>query len=333
MRTLWHTLGVTSEDPSKAALQPPSVSSEEEFVVALRRLRERSGLTFKEIEKRTSARDSLPLPASTLATALHRRNAPRPEVVAALVKVCGGDESVVAEWLAAREALVHPLGPESAPAASEPPPQDPPAEDAPEHEVLQKAFRKSGRRAIVVLVTIIFLVCAVSLYGPLRSSEGSRDDPSPTPSASPSPTPAAATSGASPKIGTGLLKIGGLCLTEHEHDQTGRVYLSDCKRSFPPRALKPFSGFWRVTTDHPQFGAGCMGVVDGSLKAGIDMSDDTCDRIQTDLFTLEHVNNGYLLQPNDHHLCVGVEGKPKAGAKLKQIACDRKAPGQIFTIS
>lgn len=320
MRTLWHTLGVTSEDPSKAALQPPSVSSEEEFVVALRILRERSGLTFKEIERRTSA-SSLALPASTLATALHRRNAPRPEVVAALVKVCGGDETVVAEWLAAREALIHPLTPE--------PPQDPPAED----EVLQKAFRKSGRRAIVVLFTIIFLVCAVSLYGPLRSSAGGGDNDHPSATPSPPPTPAATTSGASPKIGAGLLKIGGLCLSEHEHDQTGRVYLSDCKRSFPPRALKPFNGFWRVTTDHPQFGAGCMGVVDGSLKAGVDMSDDTCDRIQTDLFLLEHVTNGYLLQPNDHHLCVGVEGKPKSGAKLKQITCDRKSPGQLFTIT
>ncbi|MBO2454427.1 helix-turn-helix domain-containing protein [Actinomadura barringtoniae] len=306
---------MTSEDPSQAALQPPSVSSEEEFVVALRILRERSGLTFKEIERRTSASDSLVLPASTLATALHRRNAPRPEVVAALVKVCGGDEAVVAEWLAAREALIHPLRPDPEP------PQN-------EHEVLEKAFRKSGRRAAVVLFTIIFLVAAVSLYGPLRSSEGSGDDhPPPTPS----PTPA--TTGASPKIGTGLLKLSGFCLSEHEHDQTGRVYLSDCKRSFPPRALKPFSGFWRVTTDHPQFGAGCMGVVDGSLKPGVDMSDDTCDRVQTDLFLLEHVTGGYLLQPNDHHLCVGVEGKPKPGAKLKQIPCNPQAPGQIFTIN
>lgn len=87
-----HTLRVNDGEEEQ---DPSSVTTEEQFVVALRRLRERSGLTYKEIERRTSAGDGLPLPASTLATALHRHTVPRREIVTALVQVCGDRKSVV----------------------------------------------------------------------------------------------------------------------------------------------------------------------------------------------------------------------------------------------
>jgi hypothetical protein len=313
---------VTSDDPHGDAGPPHSVASEEEFVVALRRLRERSGLTFKEVEKRTSAEGLLVLPASTLATALHRRNAPRPELVATLVRVCGGTPEVVAEWLAVRESLVHPL-PTAPPASAS---RTEPEAETESRDVGQSSGRP-GRRVIGVLAAVLCLAAAVGAFEVIRSSGASGD------AGAGDPAPASVTTEARPSIGDGLLKIGGFCLSEHDYDRTGRVYLSSCAKSFPPRQLKPYGATWRVTTDHPQFGPGCMGVVDGSTKAGADMSDDTCDGIQTDRFALDRVTGGFLLEPEHRRFCVGVTGTPKIGAKLKQLACDGQAPGQLFTIS
>lgn len=100
---------MSNDLPAVSVLRPVPVTSQEQFVAALRRLREHSGLTFKQIERVTSARGSVVLPASTLATALQRRTVPRAEVVAALVWACGGGPEVVDEWLAVRSGLIHPM--------------------------------------------------------------------------------------------------------------------------------------------------------------------------------------------------------------------------------
>ncbi|MEU3604566.1 tetratricopeptide repeat protein [Streptomyces sp. NPDC035033] len=75
-----------------------------EFVTLLRTAKNRSGLSYRMLEREArKAGDHLPV--STLANALGRRSLPRPEVVAALVRACGGDPATVREWLAAHEAL------------------------------------------------------------------------------------------------------------------------------------------------------------------------------------------------------------------------------------
>ncbi|NKZ06135.1 helix-turn-helix domain-containing protein [Actinomadura latina] len=296
----------------EAELDPSAATTEEQFVVALRRLRERSGLTYKEIERRTSAADGLPLPASTLATALHRRTVPRREIVATLVEVCGGDAT---RWLAARERLLHPMPPEP----SAPPAPDEPAESpTPQEDPAPPRPPRSRTTAVLAAALAVAAIAAgIVLTRPSQNSDGHSQ-------AAPSNPP--------PAVSGAKLELGGLCLSERPHDKTGLIYLAHCAQSFPARQLTQDGKFWRVTTQHPEFGPGCMGIVDASFKPGAPLSDDTCDRIQPDRFTLRTLAGGVQLRPQDRDLCVGVKGTPAARAPVLQLPCDDRAPGQLFTI-
>ncbi|MEU5876332.1 XRE family transcriptional regulator [Spirillospora sp. NPDC047279] len=364
---------MSGEEAREDGLKPVPVDSEEQYVVMLRRLRERSGLTFKQIERR-AAGGPVPLPASTLATALQRRTVPRAEIVSALVRVCGGSPEIVDEWLALREGLLHPL-PASAPAPgataseTEPEPLDQEravTDTSPHLDLLTtgprpprgRLRRADGRgrpstRVVGALAAVIVFAGTVTVLAMVAPSAGS-GDPDPAtrppqeasvapatnppatnppatnpPATNPPPTNQTAT-GAAPDAN--LLKIGGFCLTERADDRSGRVFLADCARSFPPRRLERYESVWRVTTAHPRFGPGCMGVVDGSTAVGAAISDDTCGRIQAERYHLRRVRGGYHLVPEGHELCVGVPGTPRTGAALKQLRCDPKAPGQRFTV-
>ncbi|MFI0790871.1 helix-turn-helix domain-containing protein [Streptomyces lydicus] len=55
------------------------------FVAQLRLLKERSGLTYRQLERRAEARGDV-LPRSTLADVLGGRSQPRPELLAAFVR-------------------------------------------------------------------------------------------------------------------------------------------------------------------------------------------------------------------------------------------------------
>lgn len=137
-----------------------------------------------------------------------------------------------------------------------------------------------------------------------------------------------------PAVGGYLLLLGGMCLSEKgARDRSGLIYLRPCYRSFPERRLKPYEGaLWRVTIVHPEFGDGCMGVVSASALAGAAMSDDNCERVQTERFTLRRVPGGYHLIPEGGDLCVGTPGAPRKDAQVLQLPCDPHAPGQVFSI-
>lgn len=85
-------------------LDPRHARTSADLVAMLRALKNRSGLSYREIEQR--ARDAGDwLPASTLATVLGRTTVPRDEVVTALVHACGGDPDTVCRWVDAARAL------------------------------------------------------------------------------------------------------------------------------------------------------------------------------------------------------------------------------------
>ncbi|MEV0397472.1 ATP-binding protein [Polymorphospora rubra] len=66
-----------------------------------------SGLSYRALERRARmAGDQLP--ASTLASALNRISLPSDDLVAALVRACGGDPGTVREWVEARRTLALP---------------------------------------------------------------------------------------------------------------------------------------------------------------------------------------------------------------------------------
>ena len=90
--------------PFSAPPQPDGLASAAEFVAALRRLRQWSGLTYRQLTAAAKASGDV-LPSSTIAGALGRTTLPREEFVAAFVRACGLGEAETARWVAHRKRL------------------------------------------------------------------------------------------------------------------------------------------------------------------------------------------------------------------------------------
>ncbi|MFI2511251.1 hypothetical protein [Streptomyces sp. NPDC018972] len=69
----------------------------------MQQLKERSGLTYRELEERAARNGDMPA-RSTLADVLRRTSLPRPDVLAAFVRACG-DGQRAGSWLEARERI------------------------------------------------------------------------------------------------------------------------------------------------------------------------------------------------------------------------------------
>ncbi|GAB2907129.1 hypothetical protein [Streptomyces mayteni] len=112
-------------------MRPEAVSTPAELIRQMHRLKDQSGMTYRQIAAR--ARDAGDfLPSSTLAGALSRHTLPSEELLAAFVRACTGDEQTVRSWLLARNAvaaLAHHPAPHRAPT---PEPADQPT--APWHQ-------------------------------------------------------------------------------------------------------------------------------------------------------------------------------------------------------
>ncbi|WP_051110717.1 helix-turn-helix domain-containing protein [Longispora albida] len=105
-----------------------TAGSPAEFVALLRVLRQRSGLTYRQITARSTAAGD-PLAPSTLAGMLNRSNLPGRAKVVTLVTICGG-EACLPRWLAAYDRLASASVQHSLPGAStEPAPAGAPARD------------------------------------------------------------------------------------------------------------------------------------------------------------------------------------------------------------
>ncbi|WP_219825234.1 transcriptional regulator [Streptomyces roseicoloratus] len=94
------TTGETAPDP-RGARNPA------EFVARLQELKNRSGLTFRELTARAAAHGDV-LPRSTVANMLARTTLPRPELLTAFVRACGVDPAAEADWQAVRKELAEP---------------------------------------------------------------------------------------------------------------------------------------------------------------------------------------------------------------------------------
>ncbi|GHF35073.1 hypothetical protein GCM10010218_15310 [Streptomyces mashuensis] len=79
---------------------PARVRDAAGLVAQMRELRDRSGLTYRQLQRR-AAEQGMVLPRSTLSDALARDAVPRPELVEAFVVACG-DGARLGEWLEAR---------------------------------------------------------------------------------------------------------------------------------------------------------------------------------------------------------------------------------------
>lgn len=85
-------------------VHPNVASSPAELVQQMRRLKDWSGLTYRQISARAQDAGDC-LPSSTAAGALARRTLPREELLAAFVRACTRDEQAVRSWTRERAAV------------------------------------------------------------------------------------------------------------------------------------------------------------------------------------------------------------------------------------
>ncbi|GAA4670475.1 helix-turn-helix domain-containing protein [Phytohabitans rumicis] len=162
---------------------PAEAQTAAEFVRALRRLKQWTGQGYRQLEKSAGVAGQA-LPRSTLTAALARDTLPRDDLVAAFVRTCGGDDSEVERWVAARRriaAATGPDGPEPALAARvealDPPSQAPIPESvtgrggigAALADLVPPAVRR-GSWPIRVLVSALCAVVAITVVAAVVST-------------------------------------------------------------------------------------------------------------------------------------------------------------------
>ena len=112
---------VTPASEVERAPDPYDATSPVEFVAAMRALKEWSGLTYRQLQRRAAAVDHV-LPHSTIGAVLSRNTLPREELVTGFVRACGQDEATAAAWLAVRKRIAAGIAAPIAPAAADLPP-------------------------------------------------------------------------------------------------------------------------------------------------------------------------------------------------------------------
>ncbi|MEU4212770.1 peptidoglycan-binding domain-containing protein [Streptomyces sp. NPDC026206] len=153
---------------SQGELAPQEAQDAASFVALMRRLKEQSGLTYRQLEERAAGRGEV-LARSTLADALRREALPRAEVLSAFVRACADDHEV-GPWLEARDRI--------ATAEARPPGR--------RARTVSRAapLPRSARLTAVVAAALVLVACACLLI--LEGSDRSAARPG-TPAGNPDP--------------------------------------------------------------------------------------------------------------------------------------------------
>ncbi|MGW6741541.1 helix-turn-helix domain-containing protein [Streptomyces sp. NPDC055025] len=335
---------------------PRAARNAAELVALMRRLKERSGLTFRQLEQKAEAHGDV-LARSTLADVLRRQSLPRPEMLLAFVRACGaGDQGDI--WLEARRRISagevrdpgvpgeagEPdesagVGKSSAAVAGSPP-------GDPSTVRLEGVGVRSHRLRLPVALgmaagALLLLVTGAWIFAPRTESSPPPDTAADNPSVIPSVAPAR-----SPVQGRSRIRpIGspGSCLTEGR--AAGGVYGSavavqgPCTGSAQPRTyLKAVGdGLFHIQWEHPvDGGIGCLTVLDsGPVKDFLEPWDD-CGRTRlSQHFRMEAVDEpvpgGYRIRPAHTDLCVSIRGQTRDTTReAVQKPCDGEAWQEFF---
>ncbi|MEU7653053.1 helix-turn-helix domain-containing protein [Micromonospora taraxaci] len=287
---------------STGELRPDEAADPTEFVDLLRQLKDRSRLTYRQLEQRAAAVGDV-LARSTAADIVRRNTLPRPEVVAAFVRACGAGDEVEA-WLRARHRLAvgayapeppTPDQPSTDRTAPDQPSPDHPSPDRPPTEATvpgvvdgsatrSRWFTRPVPLALPLVGTLLVAI-GVGVWiqrpddkqrrtplgesttsasaGPASTPDGGAG-PSATSDVSASPTlaPSARLSQIRPA------RSPQLCVTEGR-DRTGQyrhevAVQRPCAEATPPDTyLEPVSdGVYFIKWNHPAHGVGCLSVRD-----------------------------------------------------------------------
>ncbi|MFD8976069.1 helix-turn-helix domain-containing protein [Streptomyces sp. NPDC059593] len=352
--------------PGERAPDPREARNAAEFVACLQALKDRSGLTYRELSARAEARGDV-LPRSTVANMLSRTTVPREELLISFVRACGIGPDGVEEWQAVRKELavrgvyapadagsdeeaapgegsdeVSEEGSDEGPVENATPDDDPdhavgpavvwpgdpaePTDGAP--EVPPQGPRSRIRRALVATVALAGLVLAgFSVVAVLRDGHGAHPPRTLT----------------APAAGDVRIRVIGadLCLGERRGSRTGQIHQVPCADAKVPlySLADRGKGRWRIVSDHPDYGPGCSGIPSGGRIPDAAYEDSECgDPSRIEEFLMEPYGTpveGYRIVPAGSVTpgsCVTVVGdRSAAWARLAQAPCVSDAAGQLFS--
>ncbi|MEU7136746.1 XRE family transcriptional regulator [Streptomyces sp. NPDC046261] len=296
--------------------QPQQIGDAAEFAAALRRLKQRSGLTYRQLEERAAEHGDV-LPRSTLADALGGKTALRPEPLAAFVRACGDGERV-AEWLAARERITR----LRAPAAGEGKPS-----------WRTRLTGRPRRAGLLVAVALPSLAAAAIAWALVASGEPGRTEGAGSRSSA-SPHDAPRLPGGHVRIRPVLAER--LCLTEgHVQRYEAQVAVQrPCDEVAPQTTtLEPLDGnAFRIQWNHPDQGRGCLKALTGEPVAGLLEPWNACE--QSSRFRIEpsgpEGSGRYVFRVDDRG-CLGIkDGSTAAGAEAVVEPCHGKRSQQFI---
>jgi hypothetical protein len=325
--------------------QPEEAQDAAELVVALRRLRLWSGLTYRQLERKAATVGAV-LPSSTIATALSRPTLPREQLVEALVRACGLGNAEVNRWLAARKRIA--MLDEGTPQAGaqtlamEPTEPGPALSSTPSESGMSRARRP--RKPVLLTLVGALLLAGLGVGGYALPTDDARPATARTPAAD------AAASGLRPPIGDAgsfvqirAARSPELCLSEGR-DARGRyrtavAALRPCSTAPPRTFLEPAgAGLVFIKWHSPTEGVGCLTLLtDGVAENMLEPQNDCSEARFQQLFRFEQLDRA----PADHYRirsaytgrCIGLlDGTAAAGATAVQEDCMEGPPEQEFLI-
>ncbi|WP_037853536.1 XRE family transcriptional regulator [Streptomyces sp. NRRL S-340] len=280
------------------------------FVESMRRLKERSGLTYRELEVK-AARNGDTLARSTLADVLGRTNLPRPDVLAAFVRACGDGERV-GLWQDARERIASGTVEQGRPARPTPVESEPGRRDAeltPPRRLPSSPWRHVATAGLVALCVVPLLVLGLWWLLP-EGGDGSSGDER-----------AAALGG---WVTIRPARTPEFCLTDGR-DRAGAYANAvavqlPCGRATVPRTYLEPAGenLYRIQWHHPQEGKGCLTVLNtGPVKGMLEPRNDCA---QGTLFRLQPLGDGFRFRVVGSGRCVGLADS-REGAEASERGC------------
>ncbi|MEV5982592.1 XRE family transcriptional regulator [Streptomyces sp. NPDC052114] len=294
------------------------------FIRSMRRLKERSGLTYRELEERAARRGDV-LARSTLADVLRRTSLPRPDVLATFVRACGDGERVDV-WLATRERLAAARAVVVPPVPVPPVPAPPAlAHDAtelqPQTGSAAIALRRRSKGPAVVGAALAVALLTLATWWVLSGDSAEPGEP------------------ASPDHGWVTIRPArtpDLCLTDgrdrdRAYDSAVAVQLPCAQAPVPRTYLEPTGeGLYRIQWHHPQMGKGCLTVMGEDQIKGMLEPRRNC--AQGTLFRLEPAAGAFRLRPATSDGCIGmVDNDTAVGTEAIEERCSGAAD-QRFVI-
>ncbi|WP_327039897.1 hypothetical protein OG400_17765 [Micromonospora ureilytica] len=314
-------------------LRPDEAADPAEFIEMLRDLKDRSRLTYRQLEQRAAAAGDV-LARSTAADILRRSSLPRPEVVAAFVRACGAEDQVDT-WLRARHRLAAgQFAPPSS--AAEPPPVDAVTTVAPEDPdpARPRWFARPAPLALLVVAALLATL-GVGFWIERRDDEQGK-------------APSAGDGARSPSAGLSQIRpvrSPHLCLTEGR-DRTGQytkeiAVQRPCGEATPPdTSLEPVAdGMFFIHWVHPVLGKGCLTVRDEDpgrdLLEPWNEKDCSADRPKQ-VFHFEPAGatpGAYRIRPDRSELCVGLRDDDSDVSDAALVEPCTGGPDQVFLVN